>query len=113
MELIYLVNSVIIFLPQMNLLKWLTFLLGSLTVTHSPAFLDLFLSSDTIICSIMIFPPLGIFDHAVFSVSIDFPSDKASASASDKAKLFAKNFQRTLILMTQVSLYLFSLLELI
>ena len=82
-------------------------------MTHSLAFLDLFLSSDTIICSIMIFPPLGIFDHVVFSVSIDFPSDKASASASDKAKLFAKNFQRTLILMTQVSLYLFSLLELI
>ena len=33
--------------------------------------------------------------------------------ASDKAKLFVENFLRTLILMTQVSLYLFSLLELI
>ena len=32
-ELIDLVNSVIIFLSQMTLLKWLTFLLGSLTVT--------------------------------------------------------------------------------
>ena len=32
MELIYLVNSVIIFLSQMTLLRWLTFLLGSLTV---------------------------------------------------------------------------------
>ena len=26
--------------------------------SHSPAFLDLFLSSDTIICSTMAFPPL-------------------------------------------------------
>ena len=34
-------------------------------------------------------------------------------AASDKAKSFAKNFLRTLILMTQVSLYLFSYLELI
>ena len=34
-------------------------------------------------------------------------------SASDKAKLFAKTFLRTLILMTWVSLYLFSLIELI
>ena len=32
--------------------------------------------------------------------------------ASDKAKLFHKNFLRTLILMAWVSLYLFSLLEL-
>ena len=39
---------------------------------------------------------------------------KVSSSASDKAKLFTKNFARnTIILMTQVSLYQFSLLELI
>ena len=31
-ELIHLVNSVIIFLSQMTLLRWLTFLLGSLTM---------------------------------------------------------------------------------
>ena len=35
------------------------------------------------------------------------------SSASGKAKLFAKTFPRTQILMTLVSLYLFSLLELI
>ena len=37
------------------------------------------------------------------------------SSASDKAKLFSENFSRTLtpILMTQASLYLFSLLEVI
>ena len=40
--------------------------------SHSPALLDLFLSSDTSICSAMAFPPLGIPDHVV-SVSIVFP----------------------------------------
>ena len=42
--------------------------------SHSPAFLDFFLSSDTSICSTMAFPPLGNSDHVVVSVSIDFPS---------------------------------------
>ena len=41
--------------------------------SHSPAFLDLFLSSDASICSTMAFPPLGNSDHVVVSVSIDFP----------------------------------------
>ena len=40
---------------------------------HSPALLDLFISSDTSICSTMTFPPLGNSDHVVASVSIDFP----------------------------------------
>ena len=40
---------------------------------HSPALLDLFLSSDASICSTMAFPPLGNSDHVVVSVSIDFP----------------------------------------
>ena len=57
----------------MTLLRWLTSLLGSQTDSHSPAFLDLFLSSDTSICSTMAFPLLGNSDHAVVSVSIDFP----------------------------------------
>ena len=35
------------------------------------------------------------------------------SSASDKGNLFAQNFIRTLIVVTQVPLYLFSLLELI
>ena len=40
---------------------------------HSPALLDLFLSSDASICSTVAFPLLGNSDHVVVSVSIDFP----------------------------------------
>ena len=40
---------------------------------HSPALLDLFISSDASICSTMAFPPLGNSDYVVVSVSIDFP----------------------------------------
>ena len=39
--------------------------------SYSPALLDLFLSSDASICSIMAFPPLGNSDHVLVSVSID------------------------------------------
>ena len=42
--------------------------------SHSPALLDLFISSDASICSTMAFPPLGNSDHVVVSISIDFPS---------------------------------------
>ena len=40
--------------------------------SHSPALLDLFISSDASICSAKAFPPLGNSDHVVVSVSIDF-----------------------------------------
>ena len=43
--------------------------------SHSPTLLDLFLSSDASICSTTDSPPLQNFDHIVFSVSIDFPSN--------------------------------------
>ena len=43
--------------------------------SHSPALLDLFLSSNASICSAMAFPPLGNSDHVVVSVSIDFPTN--------------------------------------
>ena len=43
--------------------------------SHSPALLDLFLSSDASICSAMDFLPLGNSDHVVVSVSIDFPTN--------------------------------------
>ena len=43
--------------------------------SHSPALLDLFISSDTSICSTMAFPPLGISDHVVVSFSINFPTN--------------------------------------
>ena len=41
---------------------------------HSCALLDLFISSDAIICSTMAFSPPGNSDHVVVSVSIGFPS---------------------------------------
>ena len=41
--------------------------------SHSPALLDLFISSDASICSTMAFPSLGHSDHVVVSVSIDLP----------------------------------------
>ena len=43
--------------------------------SHSPAHLDLFLSSDVSICSAMAFPPSGNSDHVVVSVSIYFSSN--------------------------------------
>ena len=43
--------------------------------SHSPALLDLFLSSDASICSTKAFAPLANSDHVVVSVSIDFPSN--------------------------------------
>ena len=41
--------------------------------SHSPAFLDLFLSSNASIFSTMAFPPLENSDYVVVSVSTDFP----------------------------------------
>ena len=43
--------------------------------SHSPAHLDLFLSSDAGISSTKAFPPLGKSDHVVVSVSIYFMSN--------------------------------------
>ena len=43
--------------------------------SHSPALLDLFISSDASICSTMAFPPLGNSSHVFVSVSIDFPTN--------------------------------------
>ena len=43
--------------------------------SHSPALLDLFISTDASICSKMAFSPFGNSDHVVASVSIDFPSN--------------------------------------
>ena len=61
----------------MTLLRWLAFLTicDSHCDSHSPALLDLFLSSDASICSTMAFPPLRNSDHVVVSVSIDFPTN--------------------------------------
>ena len=40
--------------------------------SHSPALLDLFISSNTSICSPMAFPPLGNSNHVVVSVLLTF-----------------------------------------
>ena len=69
-ELINLVNSDV-FLSQM--FNFPTQISGC--DSHSPALLDLLLSSDASICSTMAFPPLGNSDHVVVPVSIDFPSN--------------------------------------
>ena len=58
-----------------DLIRWLAFLLGSLTYSHNPVLLHLFISSDASICSAMAFPPLENSDHVVVSVSIDFPTN--------------------------------------
>ena len=42
--------------------------------SHGPTLLDLFLFSDTSICSTIAFPALRNSDHVVVSVPIDFPS---------------------------------------
>ena len=44
--------------------------------SHSPALLDVFISSDASICSTMGFPPLTNSDHVVVSVSIAFPLNR-------------------------------------
>ena len=62
---------------QMTLLRWLTLQIPDCN-SHSPALLDLFISSDASICSTMAFPQLGSFhfvSHVVVSVSIDFLSN--------------------------------------
>ena len=69
-RLVDLVNSIIIFLSRMASFPTQI----SDYDSHSPALLDLFISSDASICSRMAFPPLGNSDHVV-SVSIDFPTN--------------------------------------
>ena len=71
-KLIYLVNFVIILqitsndLTQMfNFPTWITD-----SDSHSPAYLDFFLSSNASICSAIDFHPLENSDHVVVSVSI-------------------------------------------
>ena len=44
-----------------------------LRTSHSPALLNLFISSDASICSTIAFPPLENSDHIAVSVSTDFP----------------------------------------
>ena len=75
-ELIGLVNSVITLLLISNDLTRIVNFPTQISDcdSHSPAHLDLFLSSDAGICSTMAFPPFANSDHVVLSVSIEFPS---------------------------------------
>ena len=69
-----LVNSVMVFFISSDLTQIVNFPTRIPNCdSHSPALLDLFISSDASICSTMAFPPLGKFDHVVVSVSINFP----------------------------------------
>ena len=70
-------NSVIIFFMSNDLTQIVNFPTWIPDCdSHSPALLDLFVSSDDAsICSTMAFPPLENSDHVVVSVSIDFPSN--------------------------------------
>ena len=49
--------------------------------SHSPALLDLFLCSDTSICSTMAFPPLENSDHVIVPASIDFPTNSKDVAS--------------------------------
>ena len=60
----------------MTLIRWLTFLFGSLTMTLTVLFfIYLFISCDARICCTIAFPPLGNSDHVVLSVSTVFPAN--------------------------------------
>ena len=59
----------------MTLLRWLTFLLRSLSVTVTVLLFWIYFSSDTSTCSTMAFSLLGNSDHVIVSVSIDFPTN--------------------------------------
>ena len=76
-ELVDFVNSVIISNDLTQIVNFPTRIPDC--DSHSPALLDLFISSDASICSTIAFPPLGNSDHVV-SVSIDFPSNSQSLS---------------------------------
>ena len=73
MEVIDLVDSALISNELTQMINFLTRIPDR--DSHSPALLDMFLSSDVSICSIMAFPLLKNSDRVVFSVFIDFLSN--------------------------------------
>ena len=70
-----LANSVTIFLSQMTLLRWLTFLRESQAVILIVLLFWTYFFLDASISSTMAFPPLGNSENVVVSVSIDFSSN--------------------------------------
>ena len=70
-----LVNSVIIFLSQVTLLRSVNFPIRVPDCdSHSCALLDLFISFSASIYTTVAFPPFRNFNQVVVSVFIDFPS---------------------------------------
>ena len=71
-----LMNSVMIFSLSDDLTQMVNFPTGIPGCdSPSPSLLDMFLSSDTSICSTMAFLPLRNSDHVLVSVSIDISSN--------------------------------------
>ena len=64
--------SVSVFLSQITLLRWLAFLLGSLTLILTVLLFSIYFFLLTLVFLLMAFPPLGNSDHVIVSVSIDF-----------------------------------------
>ena len=75
MEAIDLLNSVITFLSQTTLLRWLTVLLGSLTVTLTVLLFWIYLFLLVLAFVLELFSLHWKTDEVVVSVSIDFPSN--------------------------------------
>ena len=115
MELIDLISSVKIFLSQMTLLRWLTFLLRSLTLTLTDLHLWIYLFLLMVVfvlqwvsfhwkILIMLFSQFPLTNFCWFANSILnkgksampslFKGPEVLFSASDKIKLFAKKVSR-------------------
>ena len=136
-EMIDLVNSVIIFLPQMTLLRCLTFLLWSLTVILTVLLFWFYFRQGSNCCKRILEAAklayaiqqknpslprnlvLGTFGKllTVFPTKVNLlyllysTACRCCLLLLIKQNCFLKFFLRTLILMTQVSLSLFSLLQ--
>ena len=100
MELIGLVNSVMIVLSQVILLRWLTYLLGSLTLILTVLLFRRYLFFLT-----LVFLELGsdefrgnasnLFNKGKSAIPPLFNGQEVLSSASDKVKLIAENFSKS------------------
>ena len=98
-ELIGLVNSAMIFLSQVILLRWLTYLLGSQTLI-----LTVLLFWKCLFFLTLVFLKLGsgefrrnasnLFNKGKYAIPPLFNGQEILSSASDKVKLFAENFSK-------------------
>ena len=98
-ELIDLVNSVMIVLSQVTLLRWLTYLLGSQTLILTVLLFWRYLFFLT-----LVFLKLGsgeflgnasnLLNKGKSAIPPLFNGQEVLSSASDKAKLFAENFSK-------------------